>query len=85
MSQLDGRGIKDFWVQETPSGTINGVNTSFTLSQTPKEDECVMIFLAGLLVTQDVGYTISGTAITFATAPAISSVLRAIYVRKTGS
>lgn len=82
--RLDGRFLKDFWVQETPSGLINGLNTSFTFSQTPKEAACVMVFLGGLLLNSALDYSITGTTLTFTIAPPNLSILRVIYVRKTG-
>lgn len=78
----DGRFIKDFWVQETPSGTINGLNLNFSLSQTPKEPAVVMLFVAGVFIPQGLGYSITGTALTLVAAPV--STIVAVYVRKTG-
>jgi len=53
-------------VNEAPSGSINGVNKTFTLSQTPIEGT-EQVYLNGLL--QEPGssndYTISGSVITF--------------------
>lgn len=84
MSRLDARSLKDFWVDETPSGTINGSNTAFTLSQTPNENESVNLYLDGLKLTQGDDYTLSGVNITMTTAPAIAQSLRANYIRNTG-
>lgn len=48
-------------VVETPSGTIDGVNDTFTLSKVP-----VMLLLLwnGVKLKESVGYTIAGTTIT---------------------
>lgn len=53
---------------ETPSGTINGSNTNFTLAGTPTTGS-LMLFLNGAFLTQGVDYTVSGSTITFAVAP----------------
>lgn len=84
MSRLDARFLKDFSVKETPSGTINGSNTAFTLAQTPNENEAVQLFLDGLYLVEGVDYTLSGTSITMTTAPAVAQVLKAQYFRNTG-
>lgn len=52
--------------RETPSGTVNGTNTDFTLASTPNSGT-EMVFVNGIL--QDAGagndYTISGATLTF--------------------
>lgn len=67
--------------RETPSGTINGSTTVFTLANTPVTGT-EMVFLNGIL--QDAGagndYTISGASVTFLTAPLSGDKLRATYV-----
>jgi hypothetical protein len=47
--------------EETPAGTINGVNNTFTLSKTPN---FVMVKLNGVVLTQGIGYTLSGATLT---------------------
>lgn len=68
-------------VQETPSGSVNDANTSFTLANTPPANSAVVLTLDGLLLTQGAGkdYTISGATITMATAPATGQILWAVY------
>lgn len=58
-------------IQEAPSGTVNGVNVTFTLSQTPTADAVVNLSLDGVGQRQGIGleYTISGATITFALPP----------------
>lgn len=58
-------------VREVPSGDINGVNTSFTLSQSPSIANVEQVFLNGLLQSAGASadYTISGDTIVFSTAP----------------
>lgn len=54
--------------RETPSGSINGTNTDFTLSATPIAGT-VEVFLNGLLQEVSDDYTISGTTVSFISAP----------------
>lgn len=53
---------------QTVNGTINGVNTAFTILTAITGS--TMISLNGILYFQDVHYTLSGLNITFITAPA---------------
>lgn len=68
-------------VQETPSGTVNGSNVTFTLANTPGSVSTVTLTVDGLRLTQGSGkdYTISGATITMGTAPAVGQVLWAVY------
>lgn len=63
---------------ETPSGTINGSNTAFTLANTPIAGT-VKIFLNGLRQKVANDYTISGSAITYLAAPLTGDTLTADY------
>ena len=69
------------WAQEAPTGTVNGVNTSFTLSSTPTSAACVALFLNGRIQKQagTSEYSISGATITMVTAPAPGQTLWASY------
>lgn len=60
--------------KETPSGTINGSNLVFTLSQTP-DVGTENLFLNGLLQKVTTDYTISGGTITFVTAPISGDIM----------
>jgi hypothetical protein len=51
--------------QETPSGAINGVNTAYTLSQTPSPSTSLVVYRNGVRLTSRVDYTAVGNAITF--------------------
>ena len=62
---IPGVGFVD---QETPTGATNGVNTTFTLSQTPSPSASLTVFLNGLLMGAGVDYALSGSTITFLTA-----------------
>jgi len=67
-------------IKEIPSGTVNGSNVTFTLSQTPA-DATELLFVNGIL--QNVGggndYTIVGKIITFATAPFSGDIIICRY------
>lgn len=64
-------GSSGTWIQEAPAGLVNGVNVTYTLSQTPTADACVNLSLDGVTQRQGGGleYTISGSTITMAIAP----------------
>lgn len=68
--------------RETPSGTVNGSNTAFTLANTPTVGS-EQVFLNGILQEPGAGndYTISGTAITYLTAPVTGDRLRVTYLK----
>lgn len=67
--------------QAAPTGTINGVNASFTLSPTPAASSNVNCFLNGVQQQQGAGndYTISGATITYLTAPPTGSKLICLW------
>jgi hypothetical protein len=71
-----------FVVRETPSGTINGANATFTLANTPIANT-EEIFLNGLLLEPGAGndYTISGTTITMLNIPNTGDRLKARYMK----
>jgi hypothetical protein len=64
-----GSGTFNFADNETPSGTINGSNASFTLAHAPSPTDSLQLYLNGQIQTQGVDYTLVGTTITFVTAP----------------
>ena len=68
---LEGHIIDD----ETPTGTINGVNTIFTLANTPNPPASVKVYVNGarMRITED--YTLSGRTITFLIAPPTGSII----------
>lgn len=72
---------------ETPSGTINGSNTAFTLANTPSATSGVIVTLDGVVQRNGSGldYTVSGTTITFVAAPATGSEIFAYYNTLTGA
>lgn len=84
MGRLDARFLKKFQVDETPSGTVNGSNVTFTLANTPHESESVDVFVDGLKMRSGVDYTFTGVTITFTTAPALGQSIEVNYFRNTG-
>jgi hypothetical protein len=81
MAKVDGKFLQDDWVEETPSGTVNGSNTVFTLSSVPAGSSLAM-FINGLMLRKITDYTVSGTTVTFTDAPATASQVRAEYFKK---
>lgn len=85
VATADGAGNVSYsalpsFAQETPSGTINGSNTAFTLAHTPVSSTSVVVWLDGVLLLQGVDYTISGSSITATgIVPATGQSLRAYY------
>lgn len=76
-----GGGIRTTGVSvysEIPTGTINGTNTVFALSQTPTSGT-LRLFLNGERMKLTDDYTFTGTTITFVNAPVEGSNLIADY------
>lgn len=59
---------------ETPVGTIDGSNATFTVSNIP-----TAIMLNGLTYFETDGYTLSGLTITMLVVPPTGSTLRSLY------
>ena len=81
----DGSGTlstSNFVTEETPSGSINGSNTAFTLANTPTSGT-VKLYLNGVRLKSGSGndYTISTNTITMTTAPINGDVLLADYMK----
>lgn len=74
-----GSPVPNFSDDETPSGTINGTNTSFTLANPPSPAASLLLFINGVLQIQGTDYTLSGSTITMSNAPTTGSVLNAYY------
>lgn len=68
-------------VRETPTGTLNGTNTAFTLANTPLASK-EQVYLNGILQEPGAGndYTISGAVITMLTAPVAGEKIRVSYI-----
>lgn len=78
--QTNPLSAANFVDKEVPSGTINGVNTTFTIANTPVSGS-EHIYLNGLLQRSGAGndYTISGTTITMLDAPLSGDVIVVSY------
>ena len=50
---------------ETPAGTANGTNSTFTLANTPNPAASVAVYLNGMRMALNIDYTLSGSTITF--------------------
>ena len=72
----------NFVTEETPSGTINGVNVTFTLANTPTSGT-LKLYLNGLRLKSGAGndYTLSTNIISFTTAPISGDVIIADYMK----
>lgn len=84
ITRTQGTGFNrytDFVHHVTPTGTVNGSNTTFTLPATPWAGS-VRLYLDGLLMEPGAGndYTISGATITMLSAPPTGTKLRAFYM-----
>jgi hypothetical protein len=75
-----GLTSSNFVDKETPSGSVNGSNTTFTLANTPTVGS-EHVYLNGILQESGAGndYTISGATITMLTAPLTGEKIRVTY------
>lgn len=64
---------------ETPGGTINGSNATFTLASAPNPAASLQLFQNGILAIQGTDYTLSGATITMTGAPSTGAILTAFY------
>jgi hypothetical protein len=80
VASTDYMAPASFVTRETPTGTINGVNTTFTLANTPILNT-EQVFLNGLLQEPGAGidYTISGATITMLNVPQTGDRLKVNY------
>lgn len=76
---LEAGGTALSFAQEKPTGVINGVNTSFTLVNTPAYNSTVVLWLDAIPLEQGVDYTILNNTITMGTPPANGQRLYAFY------
>jgi hypothetical protein len=75
---ISGVGFVDM---ETPSGSVNGSNTSFTLSQVPNPAGSLEVFRNGIRLTSGLDYTDSNNTVTFSASsvPQVGDVLLCSY------
>lgn len=66
-------------VAETPSGLVNSINVTYTLSEVPRASDEVLIFLNGLSQRNGTDFSVVGTTVTFVTAPVTGTEIFAVY------
>ncbi|MEK9207964.1 MAG: hypothetical protein AAB922_05750 [Patescibacteria group bacterium] len=64
---------------ETPTGTVNGVNTTFTIKDVPNPVSSLKVYVNGQRMRVTTDYTFAGVTITFVTAPPTSSTILVDY------
>jgi hypothetical protein len=74
-----GGGLINFADNETPSGTVNGTNPTFTLAHTPNPSVSLQFTVNGVLQIQGTDYTLSTGTITATNIPITGAILRAFY------
>jgi hypothetical protein len=74
-----GGGLPGVMTQEVPSGLINGVNTTYTITTAPLGAGYFTLYLNGIYQRVGDDYTRVGTTITMIVAPATNSSLDAVY------
>ncbi|HYZ84064.1 MAG TPA: hypothetical protein VE621_06660 [Bryobacteraceae bacterium] len=77
-----GQSIQ-FVDRETPSGVVDGANATLTLANAPSPAVSLQLFRNGVLLRQDIDYTLSGNTITFMSdaTPQTGDILQAYYRR----
>lgn len=66
---------------ETPAGTIDGANVTFTLTQSPDPAASLELYLNRVLMVVGTDFTLAGDTITFtgAGAPQVGDLIRAWF------
>jgi len=74
-------GATSLALNETPTGLVNGINDTFTLSSTPSPSTSLLLFINGQLITQGTDYTLATATITFdpSAIPMTGDILLATY------
>lgn len=73
------RGGANYVDSETPTGTVNGSNTDFTLANTPISGSLKVYVNGQRMKAGGEDYTLSGKTITFVTAPPTGSIILVDY------
>ena len=68
-----------FWIEETPIGSINGSNKSFTLSDTPYPLSSIEYLINGQEVVYTEDYSVSATTLTTVFAYPVGTLHRIRY------
>lgn len=61
--------LTELVLNETPAGTLDGINAAFTIANTPSDPGTVMLWLNGQLLTPASDFAVSGKNITFLCEP----------------
>lgn len=80
MTRVGGKFLESDMIQEVPTGTIDGSNTSFSITSAPSSS-WFELYQDGLYMEPTTDYSISGTTITMVVAPVLGQKLRAVYLR----
>lgn len=64
---------------ETPTGTVNGINTAFVLAGAPNPSSSLKVFINGQRLKLTTDYTFSVKTITFLTAPQVGDIISVDY------
>jgi len=79
----DATGLtnSNFVDNETPTGDLDGVDTTYTLANAPSPSTSLHLYLNGQRLREGAGndFTLSGSTITFANAPVSTDVILADY------
>ncbi len=78
------RYLENIAHEETPTGTVNGINDTFTLAFNPIVAS-VKLYVAGLRMKRGVDYTLGGTGnktITMVTIPPDGSTILVDYIKE---
>jgi len=71
--------IRPVFKAEVPTGTVDGVNQDFTISETPQSTDSIIVYLDGLVVPKT-DWSLSGQVITLGDAPVIGQSVFIYYV-----
>ena len=77
--QIPPGGGGSGFVQEIPSGTMNGINKVFTLSFAPSPAASLQDTLNGVLQVPSIDITVVGATITYTVAPVAADNMLATY------
>ena len=83
-SGSSGSGGTVSTTNEVPTGTVNGSNTVFTLTNSAANNEAV-VTINGLKQKETTDYTLSGTALSFVVAPFTGALVEVYYVNSTSA
>lgn len=65
--------------EETPTGTVNGVNTDFVIANVPSPATSLKVYKDGQRMKLTTDYTVAGKTITFLSAPLTDSIITVEY------